>query len=80
VKEILTFQAPEPDFSACALDVLESDFPVFICNNVLFAENTTVEITGQVFQYGNTLADMLTINYPLRRLHGRKKKTGFLKS
>jgi hypothetical protein len=46
VEEILTFQGPEPSVSGSAFDVLESDLPVFVGDNVLFTENTTVKIPG----------------------------------
>ncbi len=38
VEEILTFQGPEPGVSGPAFDVLESNLPIFVSDNVLFSE------------------------------------------
>lgn len=46
VEEIFTFQCPEPGVPGSAFDVLEGDLPVFVGDNVLLTENTTVQISG----------------------------------
>ena len=69
-QEVGTRERSGLGFSAFALDVAEGNLAIFVVEYLLFADDTAIEVLGQVLQGRLSPTDTLTLHHPFIGVDG----------